>query len=344
MSPAWMPCFASTASYMPSGRPNQRQCVATASMRERTRSSRAAVAITEALPPCELASTSLRRPARCTLSPISTSTRSSVSADSVSVPGDSRCSFDLPIGWIGSTSTLQRRRAIAGAAGQHAVGDGGVGHHRQMRAVLLGRRDRQNGDGVVGVEPFEILRGQLGPENACPGTASLRCRILQANAMPPRQARGGRFRACGIALRSSSTTRLGKVSRPPRARTISLSEIGWLSSSCSGRCRISPACTSSRDVDRIEEGDGLAAARDLLHELDRVGLDGRMQRNVGVGEGEIDRRPDGHRMVGDRQRELGAVGEPQRSPLGERMFRRHHRAESRSWLATMRMPALGSGL
>ena len=38
------------------------------------------------------------------------------------------------------------------------------------------------------------------------------------------------------------------------------------------------------DVDRIEKGDRLAAACDLLHELDRIGFDGRMQRDVGVGE------------------------------------------------------------
>ena len=40
-----------SASYIPAGKPNQRQCVATASMPKRTRNSRVAVEITEALPP-----------------------------------------------------------------------------------------------------------------------------------------------------------------------------------------------------------------------------------------------------------------------------------------------------
>src|SRR5580658_11098917 len=35
-----------------------------------------------------------------------------------------------------------------------------------------------------------------------------------------------------------------------------------------------------RDIDRIEEGDGLAAAGNPLHEFYRIGLDGRVQRNV----------------------------------------------------------------
>ena len=51
MSPAWMPWRASTASYMPFGSPNQRQCVGTTSIAELTRNSRATVASTDALPP-----------------------------------------------------------------------------------------------------------------------------------------------------------------------------------------------------------------------------------------------------------------------------------------------------
>ena len=77
---------------------------------------------------------------------------------------------------VGGQSPLQ--------AGQHALGDGDVGHHRQMRAVLLGRGDRQNGNGVFRIEPLEILRGQLGPEKCVSRHGGSPLPLLQANAMP----------------------------------------------------------------------------------------------------------------------------------------------------------------
>ena len=181
-----MPCFDSTASYIPSGSPNQRQCVATASMPKRTRSSRAAVAITEALPPCELASTSLRRPARRTPSPVSTSTRSSVSADSVSVPGDRMCSFDLPIDWIGSTSTRNSagnrrfRQASMPSAMATSVITGRCGPCCSVAAT--GRMAMV----FSGSSPSKSFVVSSAQRNACPGTAVLRCRFCrQTPCQPP---------------------------------------------------------------------------------------------------------------------------------------------------------------
>jgi hypothetical protein len=46
---------------------------------------------------------------------------------------------------------------------QHAVGNRDVGRHRQMRPVLLGGRDRQNGDGGVGAEPGKVVGVELVP-------------------------------------------------------------------------------------------------------------------------------------------------------------------------------------
>src|SRR5712691_10776656 len=74
-------------------------------MSSRTRSSRATMPITSTLPPWELTMTSLRRPARCTLSPISHQMRMRLSAENVMVPGERRCSCDFPIVWIGRNST-----------------------------------------------------------------------------------------------------------------------------------------------------------------------------------------------------------------------------------------------
>ncbi len=67
----------------------------------RTRNSRATMSSIGTLPPWLLTSTSLRTPARATLSPISVQARISVSAERVSVPGEAMCSFDLPIAWTG---------------------------------------------------------------------------------------------------------------------------------------------------------------------------------------------------------------------------------------------------
>jgi hypothetical protein len=62
----------------------------------RRRSSRAAISSTCGWPPWPLASSSLRKPARYTDSPISVTVASSVGPVSVMVPGKCRCSSDLP--------------------------------------------------------------------------------------------------------------------------------------------------------------------------------------------------------------------------------------------------------
>ena len=105
ISPAWMPWTRSKSEYSPAGRPKRRHWVVTTSMPRRTRSSRARMPMTSILPPCELAITILRKPARCTPSPISTQMRTRLSAEWVIVPGERRCSSDFPIVCVGRTST-----------------------------------------------------------------------------------------------------------------------------------------------------------------------------------------------------------------------------------------------
>src|SRR5262245_532623 len=57
------------------------------------------------LPPCELAMIILRKPARCTPSPISNQVRMRLSAEWVMVPPERKCSLDFPIVWVGRNST-----------------------------------------------------------------------------------------------------------------------------------------------------------------------------------------------------------------------------------------------
>ena len=150
-SPPWMPCARSSAENMPSGRPSRCQAACTASMRCLTRNSRATMSMTGTLPPCEFMKISLRQPARATLSPISVQARMIVSSEKVSVPGYSMCSLDLPIAWTGRI----QHRQIAGVArdrpGQIALVDERIDADRQMRPVLLDRRDRQHGDDLAHV-------------------------------------------------------------------------------------------------------------------------------------------------------------------------------------------------
>ena len=77
-------------------------------------------------------------PARWTLSAISYQIRPSVSYDTVSVPGNARCSSDFPYGIIGSTSAGVARHQFDGA-GDDAGINRGVDPDRKMRAVLLDR-------------------------------------------------------------------------------------------------------------------------------------------------------------------------------------------------------------
>src|SRR6516165_10849162 len=55
----------------------------------------------------ELAMTILRKPARCTPSPISNQLQMRLSAEWVMVPPERRCSLDFPIVWVGRNSTLR---------------------------------------------------------------------------------------------------------------------------------------------------------------------------------------------------------------------------------------------
>ena len=169
-------------------------------------------------------------------------------------------------------------------------------------AVLPGRRDRQNGNGLFqGRDLLEILRGQFGPEKCvCPGTARLRCCIArQAPCQSSRPTCGGGRSSRGIALRNSSTTMLGNVSSAPAGANHSLSVIGWLFKFVQLQVAEFAGLDLLRDVDRIEEGDRLSAARNLLHELDRIGFDGRLQRTLAWRESQIDYGTNGHGGIGN---------------------------------------------
>src|SRR5437667_94247 len=87
-------------------------------MPSRTRNSRATMPTTSVLPPCELAMTILRKPARCTPSPTSNQLRMRLSAEWVMVPLERRCSLDFPIVWVGRNST---RRSSGRRASTTAV-------------------------------------------------------------------------------------------------------------------------------------------------------------------------------------------------------------------------------
>ncbi len=188
------------------------------------------------------------------------------------------------------------------------------------------------------------MSGQTISEN-CGGIVPCAVRCLAAAISGKRHANHAATGSSrGIALRSSSTTRLGSVSRPPRARTISFSAIGWPIISCSGMMAKLAGLDLLHDIDRIEKRDGLAAARDLLHELDGIGLDGRMQRDIGVREGEIDRRPDGHGVVGNRHGNSAQSASRTERRLASGCLADTTAPRCRSWLATIRMPALEIGL
>ena len=72
---------------------------------------------------------------------------------------------------VGFSDRLDRQEQhpqIVGEAGEHgldhALGDRGVGHHREMRPVLLGGGDRQDRKRGVRIESAELARLQLRPE------------------------------------------------------------------------------------------------------------------------------------------------------------------------------------
>ena len=86
-----------------------------ASIRQRMRSASAVASIAATLPPCEFITTSLRQPARATLSPISVQARIAVSGDSVSVPGYSECSPETPTVCSGRNRTGRSSGILAAA-------------------------------------------------------------------------------------------------------------------------------------------------------------------------------------------------------------------------------------
>src|SRR5215813_6446861 len=69
------------------------------------------------------------------------------------VPPERRCSLDFPIVWQAAEHRLDQ-----------ALGDRGVGHDRKMRAVLLGRGDRQDRERRIRIEPGKFARLELRPE------------------------------------------------------------------------------------------------------------------------------------------------------------------------------------
>src|ERR1700737_1314769 len=107
-----------------------------------TRRSAVAISTTETLPPWVLANTSLRTPARRTLSPISVSARIRAPAESDKVPGNARCSSDVPIGSIG-------RKLTGSSPGSNS------------RAPA--RKGRQHGEPAGWGPAGEILPGHLDP-------------------------------------------------------------------------------------------------------------------------------------------------------------------------------------
>ena len=98
------------------------------------------------LPPWLLMMTSLRIPARATLSPISMNARSAVSGESVSVPRNARCSSEAPTACTGRNTAGESSGSSARTRAEIRFRDVGIDADRQMRPVLLDRRDRQHGD------------------------------------------------------------------------------------------------------------------------------------------------------------------------------------------------------
>ena len=113
------------------------------------RSSRARISTIGTLPPCEVTSTSLRTPARATLSPIS----SQILDHGLPGEGDRAGRGDVLVRLAdrlqrqegrGQTVRQQLDRAL-----HHAFADAGVGKDGQMRPVLLDGADGQDSDPVL---------------------------------------------------------------------------------------------------------------------------------------------------------------------------------------------------
>jgi hypothetical protein len=82
--------------------------------------------------------------------------------------GDGAAGAQVLIGLSDRLGGKEQHAQIAGQARQHgldqALGDCRIGHDRKMRAMLLGRGDRQDRDRGVGVEPGKFARLELRPE------------------------------------------------------------------------------------------------------------------------------------------------------------------------------------
>ena len=80
------------------------------------------------------------------------------------VPGERRCSLDFPMVWVGKISTLRSSGQAREHRLDHSFGNGGIGRYRKVRAVLLGRGDRQDGNGGVRIEPGKLACFELSPK------------------------------------------------------------------------------------------------------------------------------------------------------------------------------------
>ena len=169
-SPPWMPWRSSSSVYMPAGRPKRCQLVFTASILWRTRSSRrddahdllvAAMRIDED----ELAHAGAGD-RRAELGP---------GLDQRRWPEASACPAHADARWTcrppgpAGCGCRDRRAGMRDHLVQHALHDRGVGRHRQMRPVLLDRRDRQDGDRRLGID-----RGIFGGAVVAPPARVLR--------------------------------------------------------------------------------------------------------------------------------------------------------------------------
>ena len=94
------------------------------------------------------------------------------------------CSFDLPTACTGRNSTDRSSGSLRDHGIDHALPDDRVGRDREMRPVLLDRRDRQHRDRLLRIERGEIFRGELQPMNLAHGqNLAIAARTLAMNAL-----------------------------------------------------------------------------------------------------------------------------------------------------------------
>lgn len=99
----------------------------------------------------------------------------------------------------------QLRAAVAAIAeaGDEAGVDVGVGRQRQVRAMLLDRGERQQGDGRTGVQRRRLGAGEIGPVADGPDHGAMVCRRRD----PVKRGPGGAL--CGRIVAAVTLTRPG---------------------------------------------------------------------------------------------------------------------------------------